>query len=259
VKAIALAFHDVVEDGHDDVSGFPGRAAARYKLTWPHFDRHLAAIARAAGPPPSLVTGKSNDPPDAIRLLLTFDDGGASALAIGEALARRNWYGHFFVTADCIGRRGFLDAAEIRALRDIGHVIGSHSWSHPERMSACTSAQLLEEWSRSSEALAEILGEPVVVASVPGGFYSRRVAVAAAAAGIRVLFTSEPKISASAVDDCLVLGRFRIVRTTAPEASAGLASGALLPRLRQFAAWNTKKAAKAVPGRAYDRMRHYLP
>jgi peptidoglycan/xylan/chitin deacetylase (PgdA/CDA1 family) len=260
VKAISLMFHDVVEDGRDDVSGFPGRAAARYKLTWPDFERHLAAIAEVGRPPPSRVGGPDDEaPPDAIPLLLTFDDGGASALAIGQALARRNWYGHFFVTAEYVARRGFLCADEIRALRELGHVIGSHSWSHPGRMSACTSAQLLEEWSRSSEALAEIVGQPIVVASVPGGYFSRRVAVAAAAAGIRVLFTSEPKTSASSVDGCLVLGRFRIVRTTKPETSAALASGALLPRMRQFAAWNAKKAVKAVPGDAYDRMRRYLP
>jgi peptidoglycan/xylan/chitin deacetylase (PgdA/CDA1 family) len=259
VKAISLAFHDVVEEGRDDASGFPGRAAARYKLTWPDFERHLAAIAGTGRPPPSRVAGDGDDSPDGTPLVLTFDDGGASALAIGEALARRSWYGHFFVTAECVGRQGFLRPDEIRALRDLGHVIGSHSWSHPQRMSACTSAQLLEEWGRSGDALAEIVGRPIVVASVPGGYHSRRVAAAAAAAGIRVLFTSEPKVSSSTVDGCLVLGRFRIIRTTTPETSAGLASGALLPRTRQFAAWNAKKALKAVPGDAYDRMRNYLP
>jgi peptidoglycan/xylan/chitin deacetylase (PgdA/CDA1 family) len=260
VKAISFAFHDVVEDGRDDASGFPGRPAARYKLTWPDFERHLSAIAGTGGPPPSRVHANGNGArPARVPVLLTFDDGGASALPIAEALARRGWQGHFLVPLDYVGRPGFLAADGIRAVRDLGHVVGSHSCSHPGRMSACSDAELLDEWRRSRDALEEIVGEPVDIASVPGGYFSRRVAAAAAAAGIRVLFTSEPKVSASQVDGCLVLGRFRIIRTTAPETSAGLASGGVAPRVRQFAAWNAKKAVKAATGPAYGRLRRYLP
>jgi peptidoglycan/xylan/chitin deacetylase (PgdA/CDA1 family) len=260
VKAISFAFHDVVEDGRHNLSGFPGRAADRYKLTRADFERHLAAIAGAGAPPPSPVAWNGSRPPAPnVPVLLTFDDGGACSVEIAEALSRRGWCGHFLITADYVARPGFLDADGIRALRDLGHVVGSHSSSHPDRMSACTDAQLLEEWSRSRETLEEILGEPVRVASVPGGYFSRPVASAAAAAGIRVLFTSEPKVAGDEVDGCLVLGRYRIVRTTAPETSAGLAAGDLLPRLRQTAAWNTKKAVKAATGDSYGRVRRYLP
>jgi peptidoglycan/xylan/chitin deacetylase (PgdA/CDA1 family) len=260
VKAISFAFHDVVEGGRHEQSGFPGRAADRYKLTWADFERHLAAIAGAGAPTPSPVTWNGSRPPAAgVPVLLTFDDGGASAVEIGEALRRRGWCGHFLIPADYVARPGFLDADGLRALRDLGHVVGSHSSTHPDRMSACTDAELLQEWSRSRESLEEILGDPVRVASVPGGYFSRRVAAAAAAAGIRVLFTSEPRVSASDVDGCLVLGRYRIVRTTAPETSARLVAGDLLPRLRQTAAWNTKKAVKAATGDSYGRVRRYLP
>jgi hypothetical protein len=260
VKAISFAFHDVVEDGRHDLSGFPGRAAGRYKLTWADFERHLAAIAGAGGPRPSPVAENGSGPSAAgVQVLLTFDDGGACAVEIGEALARRGWCGHFLIPVDYVARPGFLGADGIRALRELGHVVGSHSSSHPARMSACADAQLFDEWSRSREALEEIVGERVVVASVPGGYFSRRVAAAAASAGIRVLFTSEPKVSADEIDGCLVLGRYRIVRTTAPETSGALASGDLLPRIRQAAAWNTKKAVKAATGDSYDRVRRYLP
>ena len=41
--------------------------------------------------------------------MITFDDGGASALAAGEELARRSWRGHFFIATDLVGRPGYLD------------------------------------------------------------------------------------------------------------------------------------------------------
>jgi len=81
-------------------------------------------------------------------------------------------------------RRASLPAEQIRDLHQRGHIIGSHSCSHPKRMSFCSRAELLQEWGRSCEILAGILGAPVTVASVPGGFYSRAVAEAAAEAGI---------------------------------------------------------------------------
>jgi saccharopine dehydrogenase-like NADP-dependent oxidoreductase len=59
-------------------------------------------------------------------------------------------------------------------------------------MSKLSWAELLREWKESCAKLSDILQEPVVTASVADGYYSRKVGKAAAAAGIQVLFTSEP-------------------------------------------------------------------
>ena len=257
LKVAALLYHDVVDDGRDDESGFPGAAAGRYKLRSEDFDLHLQALARSAQGPPA-VFDDIQAGGRAVPWLLTFDDGGSSALAIGEQLAERGWRGHFFVTVDYIGTAGFLGPNAIRSLRELGHVIGSHSCSHPERMSRCTWAELLHEWGRSAEVLSEILGQPVTVASVPAGHYGRVVARAAAAAGVRTLFTSEPVLTTRDVDGCRVVGRFTIQRGARPETASALACAHLLPRTRQFAFWNAKKAAKAVGGEHYLRLRQWL-
>ena len=69
---------------------------------------------------------------DWLALLLTFDDGGSSAvLYTAEALREFHWPAHFFVTTDRIGDSGFLDPAQIRDLREMGHVVGSHSLLAP--------------------------------------------------------------------------------------------------------------------------------
>lgn len=253
MKVHGLLYHDVVAPGHPDESGFPGQAAGRYKLDWAELERHLDAIATAgldasvradgldaAGPPP---------------VLLTFDDGGSSALPTGAALAARGWIGHFFVPTDRLGSAGFLDADQVRLLAESGHVIGSHSRSHPARISSLPRERLLAEWRESVEVLEDIVGSPITVASVPGGYYSRAVARAAAESGIRVLFTSEPVATARSVGGCLILGRYSIQRGTPAGAAAALASGALGPRLLQAVKWNSKKLLKGLAGGAYPVLR----
>lgn len=237
---IALMYHDVV-DADDDASGFPGRGPASYKLDAEHFEAHLSAIAAARSPQ---------------AFVLTFDDGGRSAYThAADALERRGFRGHFFVTTGRIDTPPFVTVGQIRELARRGHTIGSHSRSHPTRMARLTRDEILDEWRSSLARLGEILGRPVDVASVPGGYYSRVVAEAAAAAGVRTLFNSEPTTRVQVVDGCQVIGRYTILRATPPGEAARIACGALAPRLRQAALWSAKKAGKAVAGDLYLRVR----
>jgi peptidoglycan/xylan/chitin deacetylase (PgdA/CDA1 family) len=257
MRALSLEYHDVVLvlGGDPDATGFPGAAPASYKLTALEFEHHLEAIARAVPDGPTVV-GASPRP---ASLYITFDDGGVSAVScIAERLERWRWRGHFFVTAGMIGTRTFVSADHIRDLRRRGHVIGSHSMTHPTRMGACTLAQLEAEWRDSVSALADILGEPVVSASVPGGLYSRRVAETAAAAGIRALFTSKPTTRCEMVDDCLVLGRYTIRRWTPAETAAALAAGRWRPRASQWLVYRGLDAARWVAGDRYTALRQLI-
>jgi len=252
----SLLYHDVVRGGEYDSSGFRGAGPDRYKLDLSEFEGHLRILEARIGYPPAAVGAFD----DEARLpwLLTFDDGGSSALLIGETLAERGWPGHFFVTVDFIGAHGFVSAEDIRRLDQMGHVIGSHSCSHPERMAHCSWAQLQDEWSRSVRVLAEIIGRPVPVASIPGGEYSKKVASAAAVAGIRQLFTSEPVLRVRNVDGCAVFGRFTVVRHTPPVRAVQLASGRQASMWRQFTIWQAKKGVKAVGGRHYLKLRRLV-
>jgi peptidoglycan/xylan/chitin deacetylase (PgdA/CDA1 family) len=258
VKALAIMYHDVVE-GDLESSGFPGVGANVYKLERADFARHLDAIGEAAGAGQLQTIESRRDWGNGQPVLLTFDDGGISAHAIIAAmLEERGWRGHFFITTDWIGRPGFLNEAQIRELRRRGHVVGSHSASHPARMSHVSWEQMQREWRDSTLALAEILQEPVKVASVPGGYYSRRVGEAAALAGIEALFTSEPTNRAREWGGCLVLGRYVVQRGMGPECSGDFAAGRLVPRWKQAALWTAKKSAKALGGEAYLRLRERL-
>lgn len=191
--------------------------------------------------------------------MITFDDGGSSAHShVADALEARGWRGHFFVTAGRLGTPAFVDAGMVRDLARRGHVIGTHSLSHPPQMSSCGRDELLREWRESREVLSESLGVAVTVGSVPGGYYSRAVAEAAGACGITHLFTSEPTARAHRVGPCTVLGRYTLYRGSSPRTAASLAAGRAAPRVAQALAWNVKKLAKAVGGVGYDRIRSKL-
>ncbi len=117
---------------------------------------------------------------------------------------------------------------------------------------------LVREWADSCARLEEITGGPVTLASVPGGYYSRRVACAAAAAGIEILFTSEPTLRADYVDGCMVLGRYSIRHRTSARALAGIVRGSRWALATETTGWILKRAAKAIAGRHYDSIRGFL-
>jgi hypothetical protein len=110
----------------------------------------------------------------------------------------------------------------------------------------------------SVDLLSDLLGERVDLASIPGGQYSRRVAEAAAQAGVRALFTSEPTVRRRRIAGCLTLGRYAVHRWTAPRTAAAIASGKIVPRARQALLWQAKKIAKAAGGERYLKFREAL-
>jgi peptidoglycan/xylan/chitin deacetylase (PgdA/CDA1 family) len=244
-----LMYHDVVAPGGEDASGFPGRDAGLYKLTRDLFAAHLDAIA---------VSARDRNHAARPAALLTFDDGGVSALVAADLLEERGFIGHFFVTTNYIGTRGFLTDKHIRELAHRGHIVGTHSCSHPLRMARCAWTQLIDEWTRSCAALAEILGTEVKIGSVPGGDCSPQVADAAARAGITTLFTSEPATEARHAFGLALVGRFTIQKWTTPDTAAALARGDRLACRRQAVVWTAKKISKRLGGDRYFRLRRLL-
>jgi len=259
MRLACLLYHDVVESADWESSGFTGPGTAKYKLSRAEFEAHLAAIAKVRDTVPDSAHDLANKGDATLPFLLTFDDGGESASTfVAGLLEKYGWRGHFFVTAGQIGKKGFLDPEQIRFLRRKGHVIGSHSFSHPMRMSHCSKEELTGEWTRSIKMLSDILGEQVDTASVPGGYYSDRVAETAAAAGVRILFNSEPTTALHAVMGCLVVGRYNIFRGMPPGVSGDLVSVHSSARARQWLYWNLKKIAKRSAGRPYLAARQWL-
>jgi len=259
MHVLSLLFHDVYAVDPRE-SGFASNAADRYKLSAAAFDAQLEGLASVRTDTPLLVTQPGGLKAAGHRathepFVITVDDGGVSYFTIAaDRLEAHGWRGHCFVSTDAIGQPGFLDARQIRELDARGHVIGSHTASHPNRFSACGADRMRQEWTRSRQALEDLLGHAVVVASVPGGSYSSTVARTALDAGLPTLFTSEPVTAVRDAGGCRVLGRFTIRRGDDPDAARRLMLPAAWSRWSAWARWNAKGLAKPILGSAYARV-----
>jgi hypothetical protein len=290
MRAISLLFHDVFIDDPGE-SGFVSAAANRYKLTVADFAAQLDGVAAAradlpilaselechlpkrlngvsyddqsvpAGPPRWRRT-RRNPPHTSASITpfaITVDDGGESYYTtVAERLERRGWRGHCLVTTDFIGGRGFLSRTQIRELAGRGHVIGSHSASHPARFNTLPFHRIASEWARSRAALEDIIGRRVDVASVPGGSYSPVVARAACEAGIRVVFTSEPITRVATSGGCVLVGRFTIRRGDANDLARRLVSASSGARARAWTSWNAKGLVRPLLGPSYASIADWL-
>jgi hypothetical protein len=246
MAVLALLYHDIVQRADRHQSGFQGADADIYKLEPEVFASHLQAMASVS----SFQISEAGDirTPHFERVYITFDDGGAGTMLAAELLERLGLRGYFMIVTDLIGKAGFLTESEILVLHQRGHHIGSHSCSHPTPISRCTTTELQHEWRDSIRRLCGMLGTDVSVASVPSGFYSPAVGVEASRAGIRTLFTSDPRVSTRRVEQCTVVGRFCVQEGISCEWLQSLVGGAPFPRWKKYLWWELKKPLKALGG-----------
>jgi peptidoglycan-N-acetylglucosamine deacetylase len=142
-----------------DVSLGLGAAAAaglavggfQYAALWPGsqiFGRALVAPARPG------------------ELALTFDDGPNPACTprLLDLLARYSVKGTFFLVGSFVEQ----EPALTKQIADAGHLIGNHSWSHPN-LSLRSAARIRDELRRTRETLGQLIGKPICYFRPPFG------------------------------------------------------------------------------------------
>ena len=122
-----------------------------YASRWPAsqlFGRTLIAPARPA------------------ELALTFDDGPNPAWTprLLDVLAKHSVSATFFL----VGRFAAEEPALVRSIADAGHVVGNHSWSHPN-LSLTAAHRVLDELTRTKDTLEQITGKAVTLFRPPFG------------------------------------------------------------------------------------------
>jgi peptidoglycan/xylan/chitin deacetylase (PgdA/CDA1 family) len=92
------------------------------------------------------------------ELALTFDDGPNATWTprLLEMLARREVKAIFFM----VGSRAQAEPALVRQVVAAGHLIGNHSWSHPN-LAYCSARRIQIELSRTKQTLEQISGAPI--------------------------------------------------------------------------------------------------
>jgi len=255
MKAVTLLYHDVIKNGDYTASGFQSSDANFYKLTEDIFVEHIEAIFQQHKIKAEDLSALKNN--GHTPFFISFDDGGSSFLnPIADILERFGWVGLFFISTDYIDTPGFLTRDEVRELSKRGHVIGSHSCSHPIKITNYSYDEILAEWTKSKSVLETIIGSDVTTASIPGGFLSNDIERSAAEAGYLSLFTSEPQKKINSVNGCLVLGRYSIAQGVETTTAVRLANKRFsFYQAWQYIFWNIKKLAKKLCGSLYARFR----
>jgi peptidoglycan/xylan/chitin deacetylase (PgdA/CDA1 family) len=123
-----------------------------------------------------------NKPGGPGELALTFDDGPNPACTprLLDVLAAHNLRATFFM----IGSFAEREPALVRRVHDAGHLIGDHSWSHPN-LALTAAARVAEELTRTRDLLQQITGAPIGFFRPPYG--ARRPYVLKAARGLGMI------------------------------------------------------------------------
>jgi peptidoglycan/xylan/chitin deacetylase (PgdA/CDA1 family) len=100
------------------------------------------------------------------QIALTFDDGPNPAWTprLLDILAEHRVHATFFM----VGKFVKAEPELARRVAEGGHLIGNHTWSHPD-LSRTRSANVLDELTRTSDILASTIGKAVVYFRPPFG------------------------------------------------------------------------------------------
>ena len=200
---MSLLYHEVSNDPQS--TGFQRKSALPYKHPEKEFLEHLGLLADS-----DLNVITINDLDGLAqnnKALLTFDDGGKSAMFISKKLDELGMKGHFFITTSMIGNKFFLNQEEIIDIAGRGHIIGSHSHTHPNIFKSLSKKNMLYEWIKSKEILEEIIGSEINSCSIPGGDADKKTYSTASEVGYKFIFNSDPSLSLSKKGESLIIGR----------------------------------------------------
>lgn len=262
MKAVTLLYHDIVKNSDFSSSGFKGSDADFYKLDKEVFINQIQMLIKNKNLNTDDLNCLHSKHTDAsnVPFYITFDDGGISFnTEIASILESVGWRGIFFISTQYIDSAGFMTKHQIQDLHKRGHVIGSHSCTHPRCFSDLTLKELQNEWGTSKKELEHIISSSVSTASVPGGFLSKAVIETAESAGYLSLFTSEPQTKINHFGKMDILGRYCITQATSnKEVMAYSSKNTNFTQVWQYLFWNFKKLVKKYLRGIYAIVRMFM-
>jgi len=126
----------------------------------------------------------------------SFDDGGVLDLKVADILEKYGLFATFYIIVDKIGKEGFLTWEQVRELEKRGHIIGSHTVTHPSDLKVLYDEPLHYEIQNSKDMIEAVLGHSISKFCYPRGRYDDRVKAFVAKVGyVEARVTGKPGIS----------------------------------------------------------------
>lgn len=245
METYILMYHCVYDKTVDE-SGFQNNEAIKYKIRLIDFEKQVIAVCRC-------LEGQSDK-----RVLFSFDDGGVSFYTvIAPILEKYGLKGLFFITTSCINKPGFLSEKQILELYSKGHIIGSHSHTHPEMMNSMSENEIFYEWSTSCKILENIIGEKIIVASIPNGFTSKLIIDSMVKCGIKYIYTSKPSVNPIVYNNSIIYGRYVVTNEFDVNRILSIISSNLSRNI-VFFRYRLLEILKNILGKYYLRIRTFL-
>jgi len=250
-SAVFLMYHEIELAGRPLCR--PEAGYTRYVIPHQEFRSQIAAMRELALAGVSVSEALRFSSP---AVAITVDDGCETDLiTVAPLLAEFGFGATFYTSPGLLGKKGFLSAAQLRELSDLGFEIGSHSMTH-RYLTDLSDIDLRRELEQSKQVLEQMVRKPVAHFSCPGGRSDPRVVQAAARAGYRTLAHSIPHANSS-LTNSFALGRVAIRRGLGIDSFRKLCRGEDLWKLR--AGSRIRDTAKRILGNAnYERLRSSL-
>jgi peptidoglycan/xylan/chitin deacetylase (PgdA/CDA1 family) len=109
------------------------------------------------------------------KIAYSFDDGGENDLKVAGILEKYGLSATFYIVVDWIGKQGYLTWNQVKELEKRGHMIGSHSMTHPQDLKMVFDEQLHYEIYNSKDMIETVLGHRIDSFSYPRGRMDDRV------------------------------------------------------------------------------------
>lgn len=175
------------------------------------------------------------------KVVLTFDDGFiGNYLFAFNILEKYGYPATFFVTVDHISRNRYMSWDQLGALHKNGHLIQSHTMTHP-MLGECDESQITYELETSKKIIEDRIGAPVKYLSLPFGSSNKRVITIAKQVGYQGIFASLSNIGRWKNELCL-FGRVHVKDTYALKKFVRLID----PNPTQFFLTQAEEALKGI-------------
>ena len=157
--------------------------------------------------------------PNKDKVVITVDDAGKGNHQFMLPVFKNLGLKVYIFVPTCFISKGserssYMTAAQIKEFADDGHIVGSHSHTHPENISLLSRNEIIDEWKKSKEILENITEKKVVSGSIPGGFYSHSQLHIMKDLGYKEIFNSIPTFKEKNLDNVKLAGRFSIENHT---------------------------------------------